>query len=350
MEPSITSESKFTVGTRSSDLAKVQTFEVIDMIIKAASEKGIELTRENFPIFEIKNSIGDQDQKTKLFNMGGTGVFCKQLEQQIIDKNCNIGVHSMKDLPTTPVDGLVVVAIPDLKARDDVVILKSSNKEYKTLDNLPEGSKVGTSSLRRICTLKKKHPHLEILDIRGNLNTRFRKLEEEEYDAIILAKAGVVRLGWEDKIDQVLTKSEYEYPPAQGSLAVQCREDDPATIELLKLIDNPFSRRIVEAERQYLKTLEGGCTLPISVNAHVYAKDDETKAEIINFEDHKVENCNLILTGSVFDRNDFSNCLTHSVDGDLGEWIELGTKLANDLRDKGAKDFVLQAEEFKKEE
>jgi hydroxymethylbilane synthase len=127
----------------------------------------------------------------------------------------------MKDLPTTPVPGLVVVAIPDLKARDDIVILKSTHKHLKTLDNLPEGSIIGTSSLRRICTLKQKYPNLIIEDIRGNLNTRLRKLEEEEFDAIILAKAGVVRLGWEDKIDQVLDKAEFQYPPAQGALAIQ---------------------------------------------------------------------------------------------------------------------------------
>ena len=121
-----------------------------------------------------------------------------------------------------------------------------------------------------------------------------------------------------------MSKSNYQYPPAQGSLAVQWREDDKESIELLKFIDNPFSRRIIEAERQYLKTLEGGCTLPISVNASVYQKDDESKTEIHDFEGHKVEDWNLILSGRVFDRKDYDKSLEHSVEGDLNDWIDLG--------------------------
>ena len=278
------SSKKFIMGTRSSDLAKTQTYEVIDWLIEAANAKGINITKDNFEIYEIHHSLGDKDQQQKLYNMGGTGVFCKQLEMELLSKNCDIGVHSMKDLPTTPTPGLVVPAIPFLKPRDDVVILKTSNKHFGCLENLPKGSKIGTSSLRRICTLKLKYPDLEILDIRGNLNTRLKKLEEQEFDAIILARAGVLRLGWEDKIDQVLTKGDFQYPPAQGALAVQCREEDQETVEFLKLIDNPFSRRIVEAERMYLRTLEGGCTLPISVNSQVFRKDDETKQELVEFE------------------------------------------------------------------
>ena len=185
---------------------------------------------------------------------------------------------------------------------------------------------------------------MEATKIIGNLNTRLRKLEED-FDAIILAKAGVVRLGWEDKIDQVLTKSKYEYSPAQGSLAVQWRKEDTATVELLKLIDDQFARRIVEAEREYLSTLEGGCTLPISVNAHVYEKDDENKTEILDFTGHKVENWKLILSGTVYDRNKLSSYIKHSVEGDINDWIDLGKQLANDLRDMGAKDFVMKAKE-----
>ena len=144
------SSKKFVVGTRASDLAKTQTYEVIDLLIEAAKEKNIILSKDNFDVHEIHHSLGDKDQKHKLYNMSGVGVFCKQLEIELLQKSCQIAVHSMKDLPTTLTEGLVVTAIPDLKARDDIVILKESNKHLGSLDKLPKGSKIGTSSLRRI--------------------------------------------------------------------------------------------------------------------------------------------------------------------------------------------------------
>lgn len=121
-------------------------------------------------------------------------------------------------------------------------------------------------------------------------------------------------------------------------------------MELLKLIDNPFSRLIVEAERQYLRTLEGGCTLPISVNAQVYRKDDETKQEIHDFTGLNVQDCNFILSGNVFDRKELTSFLSHTVEGSLSDAVELGKQLASELRENGAKDYVIKAEEFKTSE
>ena len=164
----------------------------------------------------------------------------------------------MKDMPTTPYSPLLTIAaIPPLKPREDVVLFKSTST-YKSLDDLPEGAVIGTSSLRRICTLGIKYPNLKIENIRGNLNTRLRKLEEGIYDAIVLAKAGVQRLNWEDKIGQTLSKNEFEYAPAQGSLAVECLCEDKQSLQILSFIECPFARRIIEAERMYLRTLEGG--------------------------------------------------------------------------------------------
>ena len=198
--------------------------------------------------------------------------------------------------------------------------------------------------------LSNKHPNLKIQDIRGNLNTRLRKLEEQDFEAIILARAGVERLGWASKIHQILDKSEYQYAPAQGSLAVQCREDDPETESLLKLIDNPFSRRIVEAERIYLRTLEGGCTLPISVNTQIFHKDNDS-VEITQFDtESDTKDYKMAVSGIVYDRNQYTNYLEHQVKGDLDDWIELGKQLANDLREKGAIEFIQNLPEDHKEE
>lgn len=198
------------------------------------------------------------------------GVFCKQLEQAILANECDFGVHSMKDLPTTLTKGLTVVAIPPLKDWQDVVIFNwSRHPEVKSLKELPEGSIIGSSSLWRIYTLKHLYGEkFKIDNIRGNLNTWLKKLDES-YDAIVLARAGVVWLGWEDKIGEILDLNEFGYAPAQGSLAVQCRTDDEQLVSLLGTIDDPLSRHIVTAERILLSVLEGGCTLPISVNTEV---------------------------------------------------------------------------------
>ena len=272
--------------------------------------------------------------------MGGQGVFWKQLQQELLDGSCDIAVHSMKDLPTTPYSPLLTIAaIPPLKPREDVVLFKSTS-EYSNLDNLPEGAIIGTSSLRRICTLGIKYPHLKIENIRGNLNTRLRKLEEGTYDAIVLAKAGVQRLNWEDKIGQTLSKNEFEYAPAQGSLAVECLLDDKETLKILSFIEWQFARRIIEAERMYLKTLEGGCTLPISVNSQIFTCNKDEKVEITEFEGIDTSSWALRINGRVFDRNNPSDYLEDSVEGDLDNWIEIGQELASKLRDKGATKFI----------
>ena len=175
------------------------------------------MTKESFEIVELSSSVGDTDLKSELYKMKTVGVFCKRLELAILENECDFGVHSMKDLQTAVTPGLVVEAIPPLKNREDVVLFNSKHSVTDIAD-LPDGSRIGSSSLRRIHTLKDLYGHKDFVieNIRGNLNTRKKKLEES-FDAIILARAGVERLGWHG---QVLSAAEFRYAPAQGSLAV----------------------------------------------------------------------------------------------------------------------------------
>ncbi|EGR30579.1 porphobilinogen deaminase, putative [Ichthyophthirius multifiliis] len=236
-------------------------FEVLDMLLTI---KELNLKKENFQLVQVSNAEGDYNLKDPLYQIGGVGLFTKQVENELINNNADIAVHSLKDLPTIIDEKLYIGAVPHLKKRSDIVIISEKNSE-KTLQTLPEGSIIGTSSLRRVNSLKYRFPHLKFENIRGNLNTRLNKLKTGQYNAIILAYAGVERLGWTDKITQVLDEKEYFYAPGQAALGIQCRKDDILSIKMLQYINNREAQIRVEAERQFLNSLEGGCKLPIAV-------------------------------------------------------------------------------------
>lgn len=242
---------KIIVGTRQSALALTQT----EWVIRQLKSLGLPFE------FEIKKIVtkGDQILDVTLSKVGGKGLFVKEIEQALIDKEIDMAVHSMKDMPAILPEGLTIGCTPKRVDVRDVLI----SREGQTLDQLPQGAIVGTSSLRRSAQILAFRPDLTIKWIRGNINTRIRKLEEEEYDAIILAAAGIERMDWKGQVTQYIP-IEISLPAVgQGALGIECREDDTELLELLSRLNDEDTSISVRAERAFLNMLEGSCQIPI---------------------------------------------------------------------------------------
>ena len=247
------------VGTRQSALALTQTGHVI-----AALEDICE--KANLPFqFEIRKIVtkGDRILDVTLSKVGGKGLFVKEIEQALLDKEIDMAVHSMKDMPWEQPEGLMVGAIPKREDPRDCLIMKSG----QTLDELPLGAKVGTSSLRRSCQLQAYRPDLQIEPLRGNIDTRLKKLETEGFDAIVLAAAGLHRMGWQERISSYLPEEVSVPAVGQGALGIECRKDDEEVCSLLERYHDADTARTVRAERAFLGRLNGGCQVPIGAYA-----------------------------------------------------------------------------------
>jgi len=194
-----------------------------------------------------------------LGEIGGQGLFTKEIQRALLAKEVDIAVHSLKDLPTEPVQGLILGAIPTRESPGDVLVTARAND----LASLPHGARVGTGSLRRRSQLLHFRPDLQVLEIRGNVETRLRKLEEGEFDAIVLAEAGLTRLGLQDRITQVLPKDVMLPAVGQGALAIEIRADDERSWQAVAPLDHPETRAAVTAERAMLAELRGGCLAPV---------------------------------------------------------------------------------------
>ncbi|WP_430534208.1 hydroxymethylbilane synthase [Listeria rocourtiae] len=246
---------KIIVGSRRSQLALTQTKWVIAKLQK-------EFPDVSFEIEEIVTK-GDRILDVTLSKVGGKGLFVSEVEDALSEKRIDFAVHSMKDVPSTLAEGLVIGAIPKRENPLDCLIFK----ERRSLDELAEGAVVGTSSLRRAAQLLHIRPDLTIKPIRGNIDTRLRKLQEEDFDAIVLAVAGLKRMDWLDKLEQENTFLDVSVClPAvgQGALAIECREDDSLVRDMLSLLQHIETSQAVEAERTLLKALDGGCEIPIA--------------------------------------------------------------------------------------
>ncbi|KKE80509.1 hydroxymethylbilane synthase [Oceanobacillus caeni] len=253
---------KIVVGSRRSNLALTQTKWVINELKKAGVPNE----------FEIKEIVtkGDRILDVTLSKVGGKGLFVKEIEQAMYDKEIDIAVHSMKDMPSVMPEGLVISSIPVREDPRDAFVSKNNI----TLKNLPEGANVGTSSLRRAAQVLKARPDINIKWIRGNIETRIRKLHEEDYDAIILAASGLKRAGHDNGIVTEYLEPEVVVPAVgQGALAIECREDDQEIREILNKINDSYTTRTVTAERTFLQLLDGGCQVPIG--GYAYLEDDE---------------------------------------------------------------------------
>lgn len=215
-------------------------------------------------IVEIRTE-GDRDQQTALSAVAGLGVFTADIELALVDERADVAVHSLKDLPTEETPGLSLGAIlPRGDARDAVV---SNHGMY--LHELPPGSRVGTSSSRRASQLRRTYPGLAVAEIRGNVDSRIRKLRGGEYDAIVLAAAGLERLGRSAEVTEILEADDMLPAPGQGAIALQCRSNDLLTLNLLRGVDHSETRAAVSAERAVLHALGGGCSVPVGAYATV---------------------------------------------------------------------------------
>lgn len=239
------------LGTRGSLLALKQT-EMASAALRVA-DGGLEIE-----VVEVRTE-GDRDQKTALSAVAGLGVFTADIEKALLDDRVDVAVHSLKDLPTEATDGLTIGAVLARDDARDAVI--SGHGIY--LHELAPGSRVGTSSSRRSSQLKKSYPNLEVVEIRGNVDTRIKKLRRGEYEAIVLAAAGLLRLGRLDEATELLEIDEMMPAPGQGAIALQCAAADVATLNAVRAVDDAPTRAAVTAERAVLHALGGGCSVPV---------------------------------------------------------------------------------------
>jgi hydroxymethylbilane synthase len=298
------------IGTRGSALALWQANYVAGRLRPLAAPRPVELV-------EIQTA-GDQDRGRPLSQLGSIGVFTKEIQQALLAGTVDVAVHSLKDLPTIPVEGLVLAAVPPRGPAGDVFV----SRRYHSFDALPGGARVATSSLRRRAQILYRRSHLQVVDVRGNVPTRLRKLEEENLDALILAQAGLERLGLAAAITERLHPGWMLPAVGQGALGLESRREDEATRALLHQIDDPPTHRAVQAERSMLRSLGGGCLVPIGA-----------ATEIVGDTLH--------LRGAVFSP-DGKQCVEGSDYGPLAQAEVVGERLARLLQARGANDLLKQ--------
>lgn len=302
------------IATRESPLALWQA----EYVSKALRDHYPDLAVELLPM----TTRGDQILDAPLSKVGGKGLFMKELEVAILEGKADIAVHSMKDVPMFFPEGLTLAVICEREDYRDAFV---SNK-YTDFNSLPEGAVVGSSSLRRQCQLKALRADIEIRDLRGNVNTRLRKLDEGEYDAIILAAAGLKRLGMAERIAAYLESQICLPAGGQGAVGIECREDDPETMALLLPLGHRETTLCVSAERAMNTRLNGGCQVPIACLAELKGEGEDEKLYIRG------------LVGEV----DGSRLLTSENTGPSFEGDELGEAVAEDLLSQGADEILSQ--------
>ncbi len=296
------------IATRKSPLALWQAEHVKASLQQAHDGLEVELV--------TMSTQGDKILDTPLAKIGGKGLFVKELEQGMLEGRADIAAHSIKDVPMEFPEGLYLSTILEREEPCDAFV---SNK-FDSLDDLPQGAVVGTSSLRRRCQLLHRRPDLEIEDLRGNVNTRLSKLDDGQYDAIILACAGLIRLEMEDRIRQSIASDLILPAVGQGAIGLEAREGDEETLALISVLDHETTRYRVLAERALNHGLNGGCQVPIACHATVDGEDLHLRA----------------LVGEP----DGSNIVSGEISGSKTDAEKLGTTLAEELLGKGAREIL----------
>lgn len=294
------------LGTRASLLATTQSATVADLVRTTLGHEVelVEVTTE-----------GDTSREP-LATLGGTGVFVSALREALLRGEIDLAVHSLKDLPTAQAEGITLAATPTREDPRDAVVARDG----LTLGELPVGSVVGTGSPRRASQLHALGLGLEITDIRGNVDTRIGKVASGDYDAVVLARAGLARIGRLDQATEVLDPLQMLPAPGQGALAVECRTSDAVLVADLARLDDPHTRAAVDAERAVLATLEGGCSAPIGALAEVVEGDDGDELWI----------------RAVALSHDGGLSVRMSATGDPTDAVGVGTRLASDMLADGA--------------
>jgi hydroxymethylbilane synthase len=296
------------IGTRGSQLALWQAEWVQRQLKQIAPDISVVLKR-------IQTS-GDKIQDVPLAKVGGKGLFVKEIEEALLRKDIDLAVHSMKDLPAVLPSGLHIICVPEREDPRDALLAGDKKK----LDALPLGARVGTSSLRRQAQLLHVRPDLQIKMLRGNVDTRLRKLQENHFDAIVLAASGLKRLGWDEHITECLPVDVSLPAIGQGALGIEGREDDGFVRNLVSRLEHQQTRVTVTAERALLKRLEGGCQVPIAGHAVLQGE-------------------NLTLDGLVISL-DGKRCVRYSLSGLMSEAESIGKKVAEGLLDRGAQPIL----------
>ena len=258
------------LGTRGSPLARWQAEWVASRLVELHPGLQVEL-------IEIKTH-GDRDRNSPLSQIGGAGLFTKEIQRALLDDRVDLAVHSLKDLPTQGPEALTLGAVPGRESVFDALIAP----QFRTLDALPAGARVGTSSLRRKALLKHMRPDLEVVDIRGNVETRLNQALEGKVEAVILAEAGLHRLGLQAKITERLEPPRFLPAVGQGALGVECRAEDTRVLSFLKRLDDPDTHRSVIAERTLLSELQGGCLVPLGAWARSSGREIRMDAAVLD--------------------------------------------------------------------
>lgn len=261
------------IATRSSQLALWQSNYIADLIRKAAPEVQVELVHVS--------TTGDRDQTETLRALGSFGVFTREVQLAILDGRADLAVHSLKDLPTDGPPELTLAATPVRGLTHDALILPAGRTEIRAVEELPPNAKVGTGSPRRQAQLRFLRPDLQLSEVRGNVDTRLRKLDAGEYDALILAAAGLTRLGWADRIRTEIAPPAMYPAVGQGAVGVECRTDDADLRTLLAKITDVPTLRAVTAERSVLATLRAGCHAPLGVSTVVNGDSIQLDAVVL---------------------------------------------------------------------
>ncbi len=299
------------IATRRSRLAMVQTHWVRDRLMEAHPELEIRI--------EAMATQGDKILDVALAKIGDKGLFTKELEAQMLVDRADIAVHSLKDLPTQLPEGLMLGCVTEREDPADALVVHEKHRDRR-LETLPEGSVVGTSSLRRLAQLRHHFPHLRFEDVRGNVLTRLEKLDGGAYDCLILAAAGLERLGLADRIHQRIDPAISLHAVGQGALGIECREGDAEVLERIGVLEHlPTSRRCL-AERAFLRSLEGGCQVPIGVHSRFEGADGGGE---------------LVLTGMVASL-DGQRLIRDEARGPQEDPEAIGEALAGKLRQQGA--------------
>ena len=302
------SEQHIRIATRKSPLAMWQAEHVADALRRAHPGLLVEILG--------MSTQGDKILDTPLAKIGGKGLFVKELEERMLSGDADIAVHSMKDVPVELPAGLHLSVILEREDPRDAFV----SNHHDSLADLPEGARVGTSSLRRQCQLADRRPDLEIIPLRGNVNTRLRKLDEGDYDAIILASAGLLRLGFAERIRGYIPTEDSLPAIGQGAIGIECRSDDARVNDLLQPLHHAATAARVSAERAMNQRLEGGCQVPIG--GHATLDDGEVFLRG--------------LVGTV----DGSEIVRAEIRGPEADAKKLGTALAEELLEHGAGEIL----------
>ena len=296
----------FIVGARGSKLSQAQTNWVISELQKIDSSLSFE--------FKTITTKGDTDTRP-LFAMEQKGIFEKEIDRAVFEKEVDFAVHSLKDVPSQLDENLIIACIPKREAINDVLI----TRDGFDIDSIPSNSVIGSSSLRRAVQITRKRPDLNVKPVRGNIETRINKVVDGKFDGVVLAQAGITRLGTSVKLSK-LSLDDFPPSPGQGALAIVCREDDSKTLEILQQIEDPKSRKEIEAERALSDSVDSGCRFPVGA----FAVSDSNS---------------LTLKVAVYSMDGKKSIILEKSDN-INNAVELGKSLGGELKDRGVSEIA----------